>query len=253
MKLSRSKSWLPVTGPLALLGVWALLSSVLRVSPLLLPTPQSAFSRLYEILENGSFLPDIWSTGYRWLGGYASACALGIPMGLLIGSSRSVYLATGFLIDFLRSLPVTALFPLFLLVFGIGDGSKLAMVFTATVFIIILNSAYGVSHATETRAKMARAFGANPLQVFWHIRLFEAMPQIVVGMRTGLSLSLIVVIVSEMFIGAQHGIGQRIFDAYSRNAVPELYGVIVFLGVLGFLSNAMFVLVERKIVYWAGQ
>ena len=92
------------------------------------------------------------------------------------------------------------MFPLFLLLFGMGNAGKVAMVFTAAVFVILLNSAYGVSHSSPARARMAQTFGASGWQIFRHITLFEALPHTLVGMRTALSLSLIVVIVSEMFI-----------------------------------------------------
>jgi len=158
-----------------------------------------------------------------------------------------------FPVDFFRSLPVTALFPLFLLTFGIGDRSKIAMACAATVFVVLLNSAYGVLHATDARTKMARAFGASSLQVFLRIVCPEALPQVFVGMRTALSLSLIVVVVSEMFIGTRYGLGQRLFDAYAKNTVVDLYAVVLFLGLLGLASNTLFVFLERRLVFWAGK
>lgn len=245
--------WLFLVGPSFVALAWFLLSVSGWVSPLLLPKPGVALSRLLELTLSGAIGPDIVGTGRRWLGGYAFGIVVGVPFGLLIGSSRVVYRSTEFVIEFFRALPVTALFPLFLLAFGIGDTSKLAMVFTATFFIAILNSSYGVSHATEARARMALAFGATRTQVFRTITFFEAAPQILVGMRTALSISLIVIVLAEMQIGADKGLGQRLFDAYSRNATPDLYAVMLVLGVIGYVSNRLFVLAERRLVFWAGR
>jgi len=247
-----SRLLLPIFGPLALLGFWFLVTETGLVPPLLLPSPGAAFGRLYELLSSGDLIPDINASLWRWAAGYAVGCAVGIPIGLLIGISPRLYQSSFFLLDFFRSLPVTALFPLFLLLFGIGDASKIAMAFAATVFVIILNAAYGVLQAQKTRLRAARVFGASRWQLFRWVIFYEALPQTLVGMRTALSLALIVVIVSEMFIGTQAGLGQRVYDAYTKNFTEELYAVLVFIGVLGYLVNRLFVASERRIVFWVG-
>ena len=176
-----------------------------------------------------------------------------MPIGLMIGTTRWLYLSSFTLLDFFRSLPVTALFPLFLLVFGIGDNSKIAMVFAATFPVVVLASAYGVLHATKTRVRAAAVFGATKWQIFRWVTFHEALPQTLVGMRTALSLALVVVIVSEMFIGTQLGLGQRIYDSYTVNNTRELYAVLLLAGILGYLMNRLFLAGERSIAYWAGK
>jgi len=245
--------WLTLTGPCALLVVWFLASSVFHINPLLLPSPQETVARLWALCARGDILPDVRASAIRWLGGYALGCAAGIPIGLLMGAYRRVYESLEFLVDFFRSLPVTAMFPLFLLLFGMGDSSKIAMVFAATVFIVILNSAYGVFHTAPARVKMARTFGASRLQIFFRITIFEALPSALVGMRTALSLSLIVVVVSEMFIGTKEGIGQRVFEAYQKNVPDTLYALILFLGLVGYVTNKVFVFAEKRMAFWAGK
>lgn len=127
------------------------------------------------------------------------------------------------------------------------------MVFAACVFVVILNSAYGIIHAKKGRIRAARTFGASRWQIFIWVSFFEALPQTMVGMRTALSLSLIVVVVSEMFIGTKFGLGQRIFDAYTKNSIEELYAVILFVGIIGYLFNKIFFAIEGRIVFWAGK
>ena len=185
--------------------------------------------------------------------GYATGCLVGVPLGLLVGSSLRLYRSTLPLLDFFRSLPVTALFPLFLLLFGIGEEAKIAMAFASTVFVVALNSAYGVLQAQRARIKAARVFGASRWQIFRWVIFFEALPQTLVGMRTTLSLSLIVVIVSEMFIGTKWGLGQRIYDAYTVNLTEELYAVLLVTGLLGYLSNRLFMAIETRLVFWTGK
>ncbi len=244
---------LPFVGPLLVLVLWFVATQFRLASPLLMPPPGKAFVRLGEMLWSGDIFPDFRASLWRWVSGYGTGCLLGVPIGLVLGSSPKTYRASFSLIDFFRSLPVTALFPLFLLFFGIGDNSKIAMAFAATVFVVILNSAYGVVQAQKTRIRAARVFGASSWQVFKWVTFFEALPATLVGMRTSLSLALIAVIVSEMFIGTQKGLGQRVFDAYTVNLTVDLYAVLLFCGFLGFLVNRLFVVLERRIVFWAGK
>jgi NitT/TauT family transport system permease protein len=120
------------------LVLWFAVTALRLAPPLLIPSPAAAFGRLYALLISGSLIPDVGASLWRWAAGYALGCAAGVPIGLLIGSSPWLYRSSFPLLDFLRSLPVTALFPLFLLLFGIGDSSKIAMAFAATVFVVIL-------------------------------------------------------------------------------------------------------------------
>jgi NitT/TauT family transport system permease protein len=218
-----------------------------------MPSPGKAFARLGELVWSGDIFPDFNASLWRWTTGYAIGCLMGVPLGLVLGTSSVIYRASFSLIDFFRSLPVTALFPLFLLLFGIGDNSKIAMAFAATVFVVILNTAYGVVQAQKTRIRAARVFGASSWQVFKWVTFFEALPATLVGMRTSLSLALIAVIVSEMFIGTQKGLGQRVFDAYTVNLTVDLYAVLLFCGFLGYIVNRLFVQLEKRIVFWTGK
>ena len=244
---------LPFLGPLVMAVIWYAVTILNLAPPLLVPSPNATFARLYELIATGDLILDVTSSLWRWFAGFMIGCIVGIPIGMIIGSSKWVYQSSFFVLDFLRSLPVTALFPLFLLLFGIGDGSKIAMAFTATVFVIILNTAYGVLQASKSRLRAATVFGATKWQQFRWVTFYEALPQTMVGMRTSISLALIVVIVSEMFIGTQNGLGQRVFDAYTRNFTEELYAILVVTGMLGYIVNRLFVIVEKKIVFWVGE
>lgn len=244
---------LPFAGPGVVLVLWFLVTELGLAAPLLLPRPQDTFGRLGQLLWTRDLFPDINASVWRWSTGYAVGCLIGVPVGLILGASPVIYRASFSLIDFFRSLPVTALFPLFLLVFGIGDNSKIAMAFAATVFVVVLNSAYGVVQAQKTRIRAAKVFGASPWQVFKWVTFFEALPQTLVGMRTALSLALIAVIVSEMFIGTREGLGQRVYDAYTTNLTVDLYAVLLFCGFLGYLVNRVFAEVEKRVVFWTGK
>ena len=182
--------------------------------------------------------------------GYTLALAVGIPAGVTIGTVRRVQIAVAPVLEFFRALPVTTLYPLFVLLFGIGHLSKVAMVFAASVWVIMLNAAYGVSNSPPDRRQMAKLFGGTGWQVFWCVTTPNALPQIFIGMRVAMSYSLIVAIVCEMFMGSQYGLGQRVFEAYNRYASADLYALVLITGTVGILLNAALASLEKHVLYW---
>src|SRR5207237_1613716 len=122
---------------------------------------------------------------------------LGVPLGVLIGYFTRVYETFEVPLDFFRSLPVTTLYPLFVLFFGIGQSSKIAMVVAACIFVITLNTAYGVMQRKAVRSQVAILFGASRWQLLSEIVFWEALPQTIIGLRIALSYALIVEIVWE--------------------------------------------------------
>ena len=231
--------------------VWYLVSDVLGLMEVyLLPNFASVLERLSEILQTSDFYFDFFSSFYRWILGYGLGVLFGICFGLIIGLSNSVKSFFDFPLEFLRSMPVTAIFPLFLIIFGIGDQSKIAMAFMPTFLLMLVNTSYGVTLSDQVRRKMAKVFGANERQIFFKIILMDALPQIFVGLRLALSQSLIVTIVSEMFIGTEFGLGQRVFDSYLTNSVTSLYAFLMVLGLFGYFVNKLLLKLERRAVFW---
>lgn len=242
-----------IIGPIILLLIWWVVTSFNLVNPLFLSNPGETFIKFFQLIQTGKILPDLWATFYRTLISFGIAAFIGIPIGLILGSSKKVYSSLELVIDFFRSLPATALFPLFLLVFGIGDVAKIAIGIFVCVWIIIVNSAYGVLHSSKTRRKLAQTFKATKFQIFKEVTFFEALPQIFVGLRLSISIALIVVVVAEMFIGTKVGLGQRIFDAHLTYRTTELYAVILLAGLLGYVLNKLFLFTEKRVLHWAGK
>lgn len=243
-----------IAGVLLCLGAWYLTADVfVMYSPMLLPPLERVLQKLYMLLTAGTLVTDLVATLYRWGIGFSLGAIVGIFFGLILGSSRFVYALFELPIEFLRSLPVTAIFPLFLLMFGIGDESKIAMAFLPTCLLVLVNTSYGVMFASPERRRMAKAFGASPFQIFSRVIVFEAIPQIFIGLRLAVSLSLVVTVVSEMFIGTDFGLGQRVYDSYLTNAVTALYAVLILLGVMGYLLNKILLFIEKRYIFWAGK
>jgi len=244
---------LPATGPLLLVGLWWLLAATGLLNIKLIPAPGPTFVTTWNALLHGTMAHDLVQTLVRVLYAFAVAAGIGVPLGILVGANERVYRSIEFLIDFFRSTPSTAMFPLFMLIFGLGEEGKIALAAFAAFLIIVFNVAYGVLNARKTRILAARSMGASSLRIFSDIIFLETLPQTFVGLRAGVSVALVVVVVAEMFIGGVDGMGHRIIeDQYGYN-LKDMYGSLLVSGAFGYGLNYVFLLVERYFVHWAGR
>ncbi len=237
-------------GPLVVIIGWSILTYGGLVDNLLLPTPSSVVNNLSELFLSGVIARDLVWTCLRWFAGLLLGVLIGVPMGLLMGMSRSLYAAFEIVIDVGRSIPVMAMFPIFMIFFGIGDESKVAVsAWTATLYILI-NTMYGVRYASDSRRMVAQVFRASWWQTFSGVVLPEALPGIFGGIRVSISMSLVLVVASEMLMGTSAGLGKRVFDAGLTYNIPEMYAVLFVTGALGYVSNKMFSAAEQRIIHW---
>ncbi|AMD44073.1 ABC transporter permease [Bordetella holmesii] len=245
--------WLPLIGPVVLFLVWDLTLRLSLVSPVLLPTPGATLVALVKGLAGGPLLNDFIASVNRSLQAFVISAIIGVPLGVLLGSNEKLYRSVEFLIDFFRSTPSSALIPLFLMIFGVTDMNKVAIAAFASLLVIVFNSAYGVLNARKQRVMAARVMGASRWRVFKDVLIWESLQQTFVGLRSGVSMALVIVIVAEMFIGAESGLGNRIINAQQVLNVREMYAAILAAGALGYLLNILFLLIEKRIVHWSGR
>ncbi len=237
-------------GTLGILLVWWISVQLQLIDPLLLPGPVATLKTLGVSLFQGNLSADFGFTLYRTLYSFVIAALVGIPLGVVIGASERVYRSFEFLIDFFRSTPATAMFPLFLVIFGIDDFSKIAVAAFAGMLVIFFNVAYGVMNAGKTRILAAKVMGAPQWRIFLDIIFFETLPQTFIGLRTAISLTLVVIIVAEMFVGSTNGMGHRIIDAQIIYDMEQMYASIIATGLMGYLLNLAFLKTEQTIVHW---
>jgi len=247
------KRLLPLVGPLILFVAWDLTVRLGFVKPILLPTPLATLGALFAGLAGGPLLLDFAVTVLRTLEAFLIAAVIGVPLGVLLGSNEKAYRSVEFLIDFFRSTPSSALIPLFLLIFGVSDINKVAIAAFGALLIVVFNSAYGVINARKQRVMAARVMGATRGQVFKDVLIWESLQPTFVGLRSAVSMALVIVIVAEMFIGSDSGLGHRIIDAQQVLNVKSMYAAILAAGALGYALNVLFLLAERKIVHWSGR
>jgi acyl-CoA synthetase (AMP-forming)/AMP-acid ligase II/ABC-type nitrate/sulfonate/bicarbonate transport system permease component len=240
-------------GPLALLLVWYLISAFQWVNPFFLPSPWSVLLELKGLLFSQEVYPHLGKTLYRMFSGYFLAMILGIPLGIVVGYWEKAYNSLEFLIEFFRGFPATSLFPLFMLAFGIGDAAKIAIVIFSCSLVITINTLYGVRNSSRTRQMVAETMKAGKAYIFIRVVLPDALPYITAGLRTALSLTLIIVVILEMFIGTDKGLGHLIYNAHMTYQIPQMYGTIVITGLIGYGMNKGFIKLEEKIIHWGGK
>ena len=241
-----------ITGPLALILLWYLMQRLHVLDDRLLPSPGATFVGLYHSVFFGTMLYDVYRTFLLVLYAFVLAACIGVPIGIVLGASAGFYRRVEFLVDFFRSIPATALFPLFMLMFGLADFTKVTLAAFCACLIIIFNVAHGVLNARKTRILAARSMGASRWRIFRNVIFYETLPQTFVGLRTGISIALVVIVVAEMFIGATDGLGHRIIDAQMGYDLVNMYGSILIAGVLGYSLNYFFIATEKYLIHWAG-
>lgn len=251
--MSSARRWLPVLGPLGLFALWQLMISAHWVKPVLLPPPGDTLAHLAGSFASGAIVGDLWATLFRTLASFGIAVAVGVPLGVVLGASEGAYRSVEFVIDFFRSTPSSALIPLFMLIFGITDINKIAIASFGAALIVLFNSAYGVMNAKRTRVMAAQVMGVSKWHVFKDVLLMESLAQTFVGLRSAVSMALVIVIVAEMFIGSETGLGHRIIDAQQVFNVKEMYASILATGALGYLLNLLFLLGEKRLIHWSGK
>lgn len=208
-----------------------------------------AFNR--EWLGNGGqqlssdLVPSLWHIA----AGYAIAVVAGVAIALLLSSVKTLYNASLPLITFFRGLPSPALIPALLLIFGLGDGFKVAIIAFGSMWPVLLNAYDGFQSTSSIQLETARSYHIGRVRQILFLRLPAASPQIVAGARVALQVSILLMVASEFLAGTQ-GVGYAIAAAQSNFDTPGIWSGMLVLGVIGIVLNALFVLAERGILYW---
>lgn len=241
------RSWIL---PALIIIVWSVSSATGLLNTILIPSPWSIVTSGFTPKNLQGISMDILRTSARLGLGFILGSNIGLLIGLAMGCSRRVYQSLEFMVDFFRSIPVAALFPLFLVLLGIGNLSKIAIIAWSTSLIVLINTMYGVRSCSPVRLQFARSLRATRMQVLRTIIIPEAMPSIFAGFRTGISIALIVVILTEMFFGSSSGLGHRIYNSALLYKTPQMYFCVILTGLLGYGLNQGFVICEKKLLRW---
>ncbi len=236
--------------PGVILLVWIAVTAFGWVSAVILHSPLAVVRSLPGLLQGG-LLSDVWVTLRRVFIALLFAFFCGVPAGLFLGYKQDVYDRLDTTIHAFRSIPATALFPLFLLLTGVGESAVVLLAAYPCFLVILVNAANGVMFCNKRRLYQAGLFELNSIEMVWHVLIYEAMPGVVDGMRTSVSYALALIVAVEMFIGAgDSGIGRRIYEFQSVYRIPETYATIIIAGLLGILLNGLLTLTEKRVLHW---
>ncbi len=227
-------------GFLIVLVSWFIATAIFPFAdPNLLPSPMSVGESLATNILSGQIKTNLTSTLFRWIPGLLYGSLTGITLGLVLGLLPNLANIIRGPMEFLRAIPVTALIPLIFLIFNTGDQSKVFMCFLPSFLLLVVYSESAVKRISKNRLEIFEIMGATKKQVFFKLILWETLPTTLLGLRLAFSTSLLVAIVSEMFIGANSGIGQRIYESYMYNNTIELYSMIFVVGILGYSGSSI--------------
>lgn len=241
---------LRLAGPLLVLAAWFAASSLSEVVASVMPSPLAVVSALLREAWSGALITHIGASLGRAALGYAAAAVVGISLGFAMGIHQQVRALLSGPVELLRPVSSIAWIPLAILWFGIGIGSAVFVVFIICVFTVLLSTIAGVLDVDEDVRRAALTLGAKRRLIFFKITIPSALPKILLGLRVALSGAWGGVLVAEM-IAARSGVGHMMHHAQMTFNPSLVIGGMVVIGLVGYLLNAAFLRVERRLVPYA--
>ncbi|MGD9368568.1 MAG: ABC transporter permease [Desulfobacteraceae bacterium] len=235
--------------PLLLLMIWELITRQGWVPAWFLPVPTEVFQTLFDMVISGELLHHAAVSLGRAVSGYAMAALAGVGLGLLIAWSRIVEDFFDPLIELIRPLSTFALIPIFFLWFGIGNTSKIMIIFKSCFFPIVLNTIAGIKGVDKKLIMAARSLGADGHQMWTRVLLPSAMPMIITGMRISTAIAMMALVGVEM-LSSDSGLGFLVIDAQRTFDTERVFAGIVVLALLGFSLDRLARKIQARILSW---
>ncbi|MFQ0815147.1 taurine ABC transporter permease [Brucella anthropi] len=238
-----------IASPIVLLMIWELAARAGLVDQRFFPAPSKIFDSFLSLVRDGSLWEHTSTTVIRLFWG---ALCGGIPaliIGVVIGLSRPLKAVVDPLIAATYPIPKSAIYPLLLLICGLGEASKITMVAIGVFYPVLINTATGVMEINKIFLDVGRNFGASRWQVFTTIALPGAVPHIMSGIKLGIGLGLMLIAIAEM-IGSKSGLGYMIWNAWELLSVEQMYVGLLVIALLGYILSVVLTEIERKLVPW---
>lgn len=225
---------------------WQFLSTVL-FNPFLIPPPLEVFRTAIPMLQSGEIFADASISMVRVLVGFATGSLAGVVIGVLLGRIRLLHDLLDPIIELLRYLSPTAMIPIAVIWFGIGELSKYFLIFWGTFFIVLINTTAGVWRAPVVRQRAAACLGANRLEIFVLVVVPSAVPYIVTGMRVAMASSFMSIIPAEI-LAANSGIGYLLQQSSMLLQTNRIFVALLTICALGFIVDRIFRFVVDKVL-----
>ncbi|GGJ78838.1 ABC transporter permease [Pilimelia anulata] len=235
-----------------LAAVWETFPRLGLLDATFLPPLSEVLVAWWELLRSGELADHIGASLARSLAGFVLAVLLAVPLGLVIGWYRPVATLLNPLLELFRNTAALAMLPVFVLILGLGETSKVAIILYACAWPILLNTVSGVRTVDPLLLKSARSLGLGPVALFRKVVLPATVPTIFTGIRLAGAYSILILIAAEM-VGAKAGLGYLINYAQFNFAVPDMYAGIITVSAIGLAINHVLILVERRFSTWRAQ
>jgi NitT/TauT family transport system permease protein len=232
-----------------LLVVWELAPRLGLVDATFLPPFSTVVAAWWDLAVSGKLLENTQASLVRSLSGFGLAVGAAVPLGLLIGWYKPVATLLGPLLEVFRNTAALALLPVFVLLLGIGETSKIAIVFYACTWPILLNTISAVRAVDPTLLRLARSMDLSGFRLFQKVILPAAVPTVFTGVRLAGAVSILVLVAAEM-VGAKAGLGYLVNASQFNFAIPQMYAGIITISAIGVLFNQGLVALERHFTSW---
>ena len=238
-----------LASPVLLLLLWEIAVRVGLLDARFFPAPSTIFGTLVQLVQNGALWANTWASLQRLFWGILLGGIPALVLGIAMGLSRPLRAFIDPLVSSTYPVPKSAIFPLLLLIFGLGEGSKIVMVAIGVFYPVLINATTGVLEINKIYLDVGRNFGASRWQVFRTIAFPGAVPHIMSGVKLGIGMGLILIAIAEM-IGAKSGLGFMIWNAWEVLSVETMYVGLITIALLGFLFSVFLDEVEKLLVPW---
>jgi NitT/TauT family transport system permease protein len=245
----RLKQMLTIASPLFLLVMWELLSRTGMIDIRFFPPPSAIVSTFFGMISSGEMAGHIGVSLYRILVGFLLGVIPGVVIGLLMGLYSPIRHFVSPIVMALMPIPTLALLPIIIILFGIGDLSKVITIAGSVFFPVVINTAAGVINIDSIYLDVAKNYGAGKLDFFMKIALPGAMPVMLEGIQMGQAIALLTIVAAEM-MGATSGIGYLIWVSYKAFLLQEMYVGLILISFFGYLFSLLLRGIQKKMLPW---
>ncbi|WP_188888786.1 ABC transporter permease [Paenibacillus radicis (ex Gao et al. 2016)] len=250
---SQGKAWtrllIKLSGLSILLLVWGLITGLGYVVPAQLPSPLATLQTMTHMLQDGSLIHHAISSLRRVFSGFFVAFAIALPLGLMLGSSRLLRDAINPVLELLRPIPPLAFISLAILWLGIDEWSKISIIIYGAFFPLLLNITGGISQVDPVHIRAAQSLGARKIHIFCHVTLRAAIPNMMIGIRSGMGMAFICLVGSEL-IAANEGLGFLIQEGRYMFKTDQVLVGMITIGIIGYFINLVLTTLEKILLRW---
>ena len=246
---NKMKKLLTIASPIIMLLLWEFLSRTAIINPIFFPAPSLILETLFNMGATGELLEHIQISLYRILAGFLLGVIPAIALGLFIGMYSPIRHFFQPLIMALMPIPTLAMLPIILIIFGIGEFSKIVTIAISVFFPVVINTAAGVMNIDKIYTDVAKNYGAKPKGFFFKIAFPGSLPVMLEGIQMGQAIALLTIVAAEM-IGATSGIGYVIWMNYKAFLLPQMFVGLVLISFFGYLFSLIIRGLQSKLVPW---